>query len=215
MTALTGLLSLVAMFGNGSVVAVIARFKSLRTVPNILIANLSLVDLLNAAINMPLYVVSSVWQTSWFKGKTLAIVTTFLSRLFIVLNLASMLALMANMYFAIAFDLKYITWTTSEKALLSALLTWLIGTVMVILLSLPLLSIDLGDTHIIEYRAEIYNHGKYFVAAIMAFFIVCGGVIGFLTIRSIKKKKQKVFQFTFFEENIPFPHNIPCSSVIF
>jgi len=185
MTALTGLQSSVAMLGNGSVVAVIARFKSLQTVPNIFIANLSLVDLLNAAINIPLHLISLVWETSSFKGKTLAIVTTFLSWLFIDLNLTLMLILMANMYSAITFDLKYITWATSEKALLCALLTWLIGTVMVILLSLPLLSIDLGDTHIIEYKAEIYNHGKYFVAAVMAFFVVCGCVIGFLTTRSI------------------------------
>ena len=153
--------------------AVIARFKSLRTVPNILIANLSLVDLLNAAINMPFHLISVVWKT------------TFLSWLFIVLNLASMLALMVSMYSAITFGLQYITWATSEKALLCALLTWFLGTVMVILLSLPLLSIDLGDTHIIEYRVEIYNQGKYFVAAVMAFFVVCGCVIGFLTTRSI------------------------------
>jgi len=199
MSALTGTLSSGAVLGNGLVLAVIARFKSFRTVPNILIANLSLVDSLNTAINMPLHLISVVWETSWFKGKTMAVVTTFLNRLFIVLNLASMLALMANMYFAIAFDLKYITWKTGKKALLCVLLTWLIGTVMVVLFSLPLLSIDLGDTHIIEYRAEIYNQGKYFVAAVMAFFIVCGGVIGFLTTRSISKKKKKVFQSTRFK----------------
>ena len=192
MTALTGLLSSAVVLGNGSVLAVITRFKSLRTVQNILIANLSLVDFLNAVINMPLYLISSVWETSWFKGKTLAVVTTFLNRLFIVLNLASMLALMANMYFAIAFDLKYITWKSSKKAVLCTLLIWLVGTVLTVLLSLPLVSIDLGDTHIIEYRAEIYNQGKDFVA----FFVVCGGVIGFLTTRSIKKTK--VFESTYF-----------------
>jgi len=51
MSALTGTLSSGAVLGNGLVLAVIARFKSLRTVPNILIANFPLVDLLNAAIN--------------------------------------------------------------------------------------------------------------------------------------------------------------------
>ena len=194
MTALTGILSSGAVFGNGLVLAVIARFKCLRTVPNILIASLSLADLLNAAIDTPLYIISSVWETSWFKGKSLAFVTAFLNRLFIVLNLASMLALLANMYFAIAFDLKYMTWKSSEKAMLCVLLTWLLVTVIVFLFSIPLLFIDLGDdTHIIEYRAEIYKQGKYFVAAVMIFFIVCGGVIAFLTTRSIKKKKKQVF----------------------
>lgn len=150
MSALTGTLSSGAVLGNGLVLAVIARFKCLRTVPNILIANLSLVDLLNAAVNVPLYLISSVWETSWFKGKTLAFVTAFLDRLFIVLNLASMLILMGNMYFAIAFDLKYMTWKSSEKAMLCVLLTWLLVTVIAFLFSIPLLFIDLGDTHTIE-----------------------------------------------------------------
>jgi len=204
MSALTGTLSSDVVRGNGLVLAVIARFKSLRMVPNILIVNFPLVDLLNAAINMPLYLISSVWETSWFKGKTLAVMTTFLNRLFIVLNLTSMLALMANMYFAINFDLKHSSWKSSEKAALCSRLIWLVGTVTVVLLSIPLLCIDLGDTHIIEYRAEIYNQGKYFVAAVMAFLIVCGGVIGVLTTRSIKKKKKKVFQSTRFKSEYTF-----------
>ena len=117
----------VAVLGNGSVLAVIARFKSLRTVPNLLIANLSVVDLLNAAICMPIYTISSVWEWTGFRGKTLAVMFCFFYRLFIILNLESMLALMANMYLAIAFDLKNLTWKTNKKAVICVLFIWIVG----------------------------------------------------------------------------------------
>ena len=189
MSALTGLQSVVALLGNGSILAVIHRFKSLRTVPNILIANLSIVDLLNAAINLPLHL---FWSASWFKGKTLAIMTSFFERLFIILNLVSMLALMANMYFAIAFDLKYFAWKTNKKAVVCSCLIWIICIVLVVLYSIPLLSIDIGDAHVTKYKAEIFQQGKYVVAVFVAFFIICGTVLGFITTHSILEKKKKV-----------------------
>ena len=37
----------------------------------------------------------------------------------------------------------------------------------VVLFSIPLLDIDLGDVHVTEYRAEIFKQGKQFVASLM------------------------------------------------
>ena len=70
MGVLTVTLTSTSVLGNGFVLAVIGRFKSLRTVPNILVANLALVDLLNAVINLPLYILYAVLEASWFRGKT-------------------------------------------------------------------------------------------------------------------------------------------------
>ena len=113
MSLLTVLLALGATFGNGSILAVIARFKSFRTVPNTLLANLAVVDMLNIAINMPIYMISVTLEAGWFRGQSLAIMSSFFNRLLIILNLASMLALMADMYFAMAFDLKYFVWKST------------------------------------------------------------------------------------------------------
>ena len=66
---------------------------------------------------------------------------------------------------------------------------------MVILLAVPVLDIDLGDVHVIKYRAEIFKRGKNFVAVIMAFFIICGAIVCFLTARSIKRKRKEVLDF--------------------
>lgn len=195
MSVLAGVQGLFGVLGNGSVLALVKRFKSLQTFPNVLLANLSVADILNVVINMPVYLVSTVWETTWFKGKSLAIMTTFFNRLFIILNLASILALMVNMYFAIAFKLKYRSWKSNKKAVVFSCVIWFVGTLMVVSWTFPLFSIDLGDAHVSDYRAEIYEQGKSVVAGFMAFFIVCTGVTSFLTIHSIKKQKKKVCQY--------------------
>ena len=123
MSLLTVLLALGATFGNGSILAVIARFKSFRTVPNTLLANLAVVDMLNIAINMPIYMISVTLEAGWFRGQSLAIMSSFFNRLLIILNLASMLALMADMYFAMAFDLKCFAWKSTYKAVVSSFIS--------------------------------------------------------------------------------------------
>ena len=118
MILLLSLLASAALLGNGFVLAIVGRFKSLRTVHNILIANLAVVDLLSAAINVPIYMISYVSGTSWLRGKILAIISSSLYRLFLMLNLVSMLAMMINMYLAISFGLRYLAWKTKKKALI-------------------------------------------------------------------------------------------------
>ena len=184
-------LTSVSVLGNSFVLATIARFKSLRTVPNILIANLAVVDLLYAAVNLPFHMISNS-EASWYRGQTLAIVTAFLSRVFAILNLASMLAMMANVFLAIAFDFKYLAWKTKKKVMICVVLIWLISLVVTILGSIPLLNINLADARVRDYRAEIYKQGKYFVGSLTGFSIVRGGVLGFLTTRAIKKNEKKV-----------------------
>ena len=60
MNLLTCVLTACSVLGNGFVLGVLARFKSFRTVPNILAGNLAVVDLLNAAMNLPFHMMSTV-----------------------------------------------------------------------------------------------------------------------------------------------------------
>ena len=194
MSALTVALSSFAVLGSGLILAVIARYKSLRTVPNVLIGNLAAVDLPNAVIYMPIQITYSVLEVSWYRGQALAIATSLVNRLFAILNLASMLVLLANMYFAIAFDLKYFVWKSNKKAVVCVCVIWLIGIILSVLPAIPQVRIDLGDADVREYRQEFFKRGKHFVAAFIAFCIIACAVLGFLTIRSIRKKKKKVFK---------------------
>ncbi|KAL9964658.1 hypothetical protein ACROYT_G028332 [Oculina patagonica] len=191
MSVLSVILTSASVLGNGFVLAVIARFKSLRTAPNILVANLAVVDLFNAVINIPPHMMYGVLEASWFRGKTLTIMTSIFNRLFTLLNLASMLAMMAEVYLAISFEVRYHVWKTKKKSLVCGLLIWLFSIVTTILSSIPLLDIDLGDAHARVYRAVIFEQAKYFVASLMAFFIICDIVVYSLTTRAIRKKKKE------------------------
>ena len=190
MSVLTFIPTVASLLGNSFILAVVARFKKLRTVPNILVANLALVDLLNSIINMPLAMIS-ILEVNWFRGKTLAILANFSQRIFTVLNLVSMLVMMANVYLAITFDLRYLAWKTKKKTLICCFLIWLIDIVAVSLHTIPLLDINLGDAPVHEYRAEIFKRGKYFCATFFALFIISLAVLGFLTSCAIKKNKLK------------------------
>ena len=194
MSVLTVILTSFAVLSNGFVLAIIARFKSMRTLPNILVANLAMADLLSAIINLPFHMISSVLEASWFSGKTLAIMTCILNRLFLVLNLTSMLAMMVDVYLAISFEIRYHVWKTIEKALLCVFLIWFISIATVMLTIIPTLDIDFGDAHVNAYRAEVFERAKYFVATFMALFAISHIVVYFLTARSIKKKRKEVFK---------------------
>lgn len=185
-------LAVFSALGNLFVIAIIARFKKLRTYANILIANLSIVDLLNALINMPIYMLWGVLEASWFKGKALAILSSFFSRLFVLLNLASMLLLQVNLFLALSLDLRYFTWKTKQKAVVIVLVEWLICLALVSLSLIPLFDIDLQDAHVSIYREAIFLTYKPFLAAAVGVFIFCGLLCGVLTCCSVRRKKLQV-----------------------
>ena len=177
---------------NGLILGIIARFKKLRTFPNILLANAALVDLLNALINMPTYLLYCVLEVGWLKGKTMAILSVYLSRLFIVLHLVSTLSLLVNAFLGIAFDFRYFTWKTNEKAICVVVLEWLMSLIVLSLFSIPLFDIDLQDSHLYTYRQHIFSEYKTFQAATMTLFIACAIAFGALSVCSIRRRKLQV-----------------------
>ena len=64
MVVLFPLLGFFAVLGNGIVLGIVARFKKFCTFPNILIANLALIDSLNALVNIPMYLLSGVLEVN-------------------------------------------------------------------------------------------------------------------------------------------------------
>ena len=192
MVILVSSLAVFSLLGNGFVLGIIARFKKLRTYPNILIANLVLVDLLNALINMPIYLLYGVLEVSWFKGKTLAILLFFLSRLFTFLNVVSMLILLVNVFLALTFDLKYFIWKTNAKAIVIVLVEWLACLVVSSLACLPLFDIDFQDAHVLIYRQLIFKANRALSLTTLAAFIVSSLQIGVLVFCTVRRKQLQV-----------------------
>ena len=188
-------LALFAVLGNGIVLGIIARFKKLRTFPNILIANLALADFFNAFINTPVYLLYAVLKVKWFTGKTLAIISLSLLSLFTFVNVVSMLVLLVNMFLAITCDVKYFTWKTNKKAIIIVLVEWLVGFICAVLLCLNC-DVDLQqDASVSTYRNEVLGKGKPIAAAITSAFVVIAVVLSAMIFGSIQKMKRQVSLF--------------------
>ena len=189
------ILSLVPVFavlGNGFVLGIIARFKRLRTFANILIANLALVDFSNAIINGPLYLLWGVLKVKWFTGKTLAIISLFLLRLFMLLNVVSMLVLLGNAFLAIALNLKYFTWKTNEKAFAIALGVWMVCVTSAVISLYPHSDTDLQDASVSTYRLAFMNQSTVLFTVIGASFVVTAIVLGVMAYCAIQLRKRQV-----------------------
>jgi len=192
MAALLLSLAVFSVIGNGFVLGIVARFKKLRNYANILIANLALVDLLNALINMPMYLLYGVLEVSWLKGKTLAILSAFVYRLFLLLNITSMLVLLVNMFLALKFDLRYFAWKTEEKVIAMVVIQWLVCLVVVSLSCSSLLKMDLQDARVLVYRQVYVIENKPLTIAIVVTFVVCAVVLGVLIFCSVRREKLQV-----------------------
>ena len=188
-------LALFAILGNGIVLGIIARFKKLRTFPNILIANLALADFFNAFINIPMYLLYAVLNVKWFRGKTLAMISIFSFSLLTFVNVVSMLVLLVNMFLAITFDVKYFTWKTNKKAIIMVLVEWLVGFSCAVLLCLNC-DVDLQkEASVSTYRSEVSDKGKPIAPVIISAFVVIAVVLSAMIFGSIQKMKRQVSLF--------------------
>ena len=170
--------------------------------------------MLKAAIYMPIHLLYTLLEPGLFRGPVFAFLITFLQRVFTLLNLASMLVLLANMYFGIAFNLKYYVWKSKRKAALCCFLVWLTCTALAQLSCLPIQSIDLGDSPVARYRAEIFKEGKHHFIAVALFFLFGGIVFLVLIVCSIRRNRKKVisWQLIFTELFIELSNTVLCFS---
>lgn len=192
-TVLLSVVAIIAVPGNGLVLGIIVRFKKLRTLPNILIGNLALIDFFNALMNVPMYILWLVVDVKWFTGKTLAIMSLFLCHLFILLNIVSTLVLFGSAFLAIELDLKSdFTWKTTEKAMIIVMVVWVVCLFGTGLLTWLHWDMDVQDAPLSKYRVAFSLKSQGCLTAIMASFIVTSIVFGVLTFQSIQRKKRQV-----------------------
>ena len=186
---------LVAVAGNSLVCYIVYHFKNLRTIPNILIVNLSLIDLLNSLANMPLFAGFYIFKADVFSGKWISYVFSSLHNYMLFLNILTLLALMADRYGAIAFKLRYHAWKTKTKVYRGIAAIWTTGTALIVYLGIRrdrILSQYEGLT-LMEYRRILYKAEGWKVALVLfgvPFLIIL--VLGVLIWRSVKKSRRRI-----------------------
>lgn len=184
-----------AVIGNGLVCFVVYHFRHLRTVPNILIVNLSLIDLFISVVNMPLFAGFYIFQADVFSGKWISYVLSSLHNYMLYLNVLTLMALMADRYGAIAFKLRYHSWKTKKKAYLGIAAIWVTGTVLIISLGFHRDSIlsQYQGLPLMEYRRILYKTVGWKIAlALFGVPLLVITVLGWLIWRSVKASRRRI-----------------------
>ncbi|XP_001629722.2 gastrin/cholecystokinin type B receptor isoform X1 [Nematostella vectensis] len=187
-------LFIAAVLGNGIVLILLKRFKSLRTAPNILIANLAFVDLLNVTINLPtVLTMTNNPEKSVIKGRVVSVLVHSLQYAFVLLNLFDMTLMMLDRYFVIKLGLQYKVWSTTDNAFKAVLGIWLLTLFIMIPWSLALSKIDLGDEPALVYRLVYYSVIGDFNMVARMLFNVEFLIMAFVTWYSLRSQN-KVYE---------------------
>ena len=192
---LLAIIFVIAVTGNGLVCFVVYHFKQLRTVPNILIVNLSLIDLINSLVNMPLFAGFYVFKGDVFKGKLISYVLTSLHNYILYLNVLTLIVLMADRYGAIKFKQRYHAWKTTSKVRRVIAAIWIACTALVVFLGFRrhrILSPYEGLS-LLEYRQILYKAEGWKVAiCVFGTPLIIFVILGTLIWRSVKASRRRI-----------------------
>lgn len=194
-SVLLAIIFLIAVTGNGLVCFVVYHFKQLRTIPNILIVNLSVIDLINSLINMPLFAGFYIFKGNVFRGRLISYVFTSLHNYMLYLNVINLIALMADRYGAIKFKQRYHAWKTMSKVRRAIVAIWIAGTALLAFLSSRrdrMLS-QYEGLSLIEYRQILYKAEGWKIAICvfgtpLMIFIILGTLIW----RSVRASRRRI-----------------------
>ena len=192
---LLAIVFVIAIGGNGLVCCAVYHFKQLRTIPNIFIVNLSVIDLCNALVNIPLFVGYYVIKADIFRGKWASYVCSSLHNCMIYLSVLALLLLMADRYGAIKYSFRYHAWKTKTKAFVGIACVWASGTVLLVALGFRrhrILAPYEGLT-LIEYRRILYN-AEGWKAALGIFGVPFLGIaiLGFLVWCAVRASRWRI-----------------------
>ena len=188
---------IVSVVGNTAIGALLIRFKKLRTVPNLLIANLALVDLLNALVNMPLYILYDVLPMhSSMSGKAITFTVSTLHTLFLLLGLFMTAVIAADRYGAMVYGLKYMTWKTPQKACIAVALAWILSGACTMLNFIPFRRLDIPNGKVIDYRKALFRStGRVFLLTAICVTMAVTCILSVMTRRVILRARKEVRRF--------------------
>ena len=153
-----------SILGNSVICLLLIRFKTLRTVPNMLVVNLSVVDILNAAINMPLMILWYICKVPYLKGRSISwfVVTVYV--MFMYLTVFNLTVLAIDRFGAIVLGFRYHSWKTVNKAKVAVVFVWLSAAAYTYGMFTLGLDIDLGDAPVLVYRIHyLQKFGRHFI----------------------------------------------------
>lgn len=196
------LLIITSLTGNSTICILMKRFKMIRTIPNMFLANLAIVDILNIVTNMPFFIIVGVFELNQtLRGREVSLLIALVQNFFNILKITSMLATMTDRFIAITWGLRYYVWKTKTKAAKAICAVWLLSIVIVLPWMIYSSQIDLGDVPTYTYRIVYFDKiGKQSVFFVFTIFGLVSTGLSLMTCFSLKRKSkvgQKVLSFKF------------------
>ena len=181
-----------SIVGNSIICLLLIRFKTLRTVPNILVANLAVVDILNAVTNMPLMTLWYICKVPYLKGRSTSWFIVSWYVLFLFLTVFNLTILTMDRFGAIVHGFRYHSWKTLNKAKVAVALVWLLAAAYTYGMFSLGVHIDIGDAPVLVYRKRyLRKFGRHFITpgylVPFGIMLILGGAIWF-TVHSHRKR---------------------------
>ncbi|KAI6214787.1 hypothetical protein M3Y94_00309600 [Aphelenchoides besseyi] len=166
------------VFGNGLVIAAVARERSLQTVTNLLIVSLAVSDLLVAVCVMSFAVYFEWNNFLWDLGGGLCKLYIGVDVACSTASILNLLAICIDRYIAIGHPLAYAQYgTRSSRAFLSIGVVWVVS----ISVALP---VFLGANQIDSSKQQCEFTNAYFIifSSLLSFFLPCAAMIILYTV---------------------------------
>ena len=187
-----------SIIGNTIICLLLVRFKTLRTVPNILVANLAVVDIINAVTNMPLMIMWYICKVPYLKGRSTSWFIVSWYVLFMYLTVFNLTVLTMDRFGAIVLGFRYHSWKTINKAILAVFFVWFLAAAYTYgMMFIFGCNIDVGDAPVLVYRIHyLKKFGRYFIIPgyLIPFTImlILGGAIWF----TVHTHSQRISRFS-------------------
>ena len=179
-----------SVMGNGVIVFLVLRFKALRTVSNIFLANLACVDFVNALVTLPFFIDLRIIDITQLLSNQKAVWWfLFLNCLFRFWSLASLFILVMDRYFAIAHEIKYNLWKTRTKAVIVSIATGIIVLATFLTSAIPVYKTQLAK------KSSVYSHSVYWSKSNKALepigitLVIAVVMASAVTFRMLRKKR--------------------------
>ena len=185
----------IAVSGNGLVCCVVYRHKRLRTIPNFFVVNLSVIDLCNSLINMPMFAGYQVIEAQVSQDKFVFIVCSSLHRFTQFSNLLTLLVIMMDRYGAIKYQLRYHAGKTKTKAYYAIAFIWFSGAV------LTMVGTFRTDQTLAQYerltfaeysRIIFKTEGWKVSLGVIGFPFIALTILGFQVCRAVRSSRRKL-----------------------
>ena len=185
-----------SIIGNSVICLLLVRFKTLRTVPNILIANLAAVDIINALTNMPLFIMWYICEVPFLKGRSISWFIVGWYVLFMWLTVFNLTVLTMDRFGAIVHSLRYHSWKTINKAKVAVVFIWLLAAAYTYGMLTLGLCIDIGHAPVLEYRRlYLSKFGRHFILPgyLVPFTIML--IVGVYIRRTVRRHTRRLSTF--------------------